>query len=276
MTIDPDATDPSDDLDVHGTPSSGAPRPSASSTGASPSGRSGDDTSGSLERPAGPLTIRVSTSPRPADAPGRAQMPLAPKDAPKKRKRGDTGYQRAKKVKPIVANKSADSEAQPRSKALYVLVALLLASAGFAIYINNSEAPVAEESMVQALDGSTFQATDSFGIILIEGSALTVTFSAAVDGNGALGLSGGCNQISGGFRIVGGFADTVSFGGTLESTDGWTQTEMACDQPLMDLDAAMVDMLNNLPRLALVGTTLTMTISDPAVGLRSVTFSQVS
>lgn len=259
MTIDPNAPDAPD---VHGTPSSGVARP-------------GDDTSGGLERPAGPVTIRVSTSPRAADAPGRTEMPLAPKDAPKKLKRGDTGYQRAKKVKPIVANKGGDTEARPRSKAMFVLVALLLASAGFALYINSSEAPVAEESMVQALDGSTFQATDSFGIVLPEGSALTVTFSAALDGNGALGVSGGCNQISGGFRIVGGFADTASFGGTLESTDGWMQTEMACDQPLMDLDAAMVDMLNNLPRLALVGTTLTMTISDPAVGLRSITFSQV-
>ena len=203
-------------------------------------------------------------------------MPLAPKDPSKKLKRGDTGYRRAKKVKPIVAAKGSDEESRPRSKAMFVLVALLLASAGFALYINNTEAPVAEESMVQALDGSNFRATASFGIVLPEGSALTVTFNAALDGNGALGVSGGCNQISGGFRIVGGFADTGSYGGTLESTDGWMQTEMACDQPLMNLDAAVVDMLNNLPRLTLVGTTLTMTISDPAVGLRSITFAQVT
>ena len=58
------------------------------------------------------------------------------------------------------------------------------------------------------------------------------------------------------------------FAGVLVPTEGgWSQTEMACDDPLMALDATVVDLLNNTPRITLVGTTLSITGT-----LRTITF----
>lgn len=235
------------------------------------------DTSGGVDRPAGPVSSRLGGA-RQGDTHGRAEMPLAPKEQPSKRKRGDTGYQKAKKVKPIKGAKATaeNAPAPRRSTAMVVMIVLLLVAAGSMLYIRQSESIAPEDAMLLALDGKQFQATASFGIDLPVGSMLTLSFTSPVAGSGQLSVSGGCNQIGGTFELAGGFSATGTYGGTLRPVTGWTQTDMACDQPLMDLDDAVVDLLNSEPRLSLVGATLTVTVADAASGPRSLTLDRLA
>lgn len=116
-----------------------------------------------------------------------------------------------------------------------VAAALILASCG---------GPSADAELAAALDRGTFAAVSARGIELPAGSSLRITFDDVDGARAALGVSGGCNLIGGAVR----FDD-----GVLVSVDGWMQTEMACDEPLMRLDADTIDLLDARPRVILDG-----------------------
>jgi len=108
--------------------------------------------------------------------------------------------------------------------------------------------------LVDSLVGHRFAAVSAVGIDLPQGTSLGISFDEPGDEPGAdgrLGVSGGCNLIGGGYAL-----DDRD---TLRAVGGWIQTEMACDEPRMVLDAAVVALLDSSPVLSLEGTTLTIT-----------------
>jgi heat shock protein HslJ len=92
------------------------------------------------------------------------------------------------------------------------------------------------------LEGRTFIVTGAQGYTIAPGSEIALMFEA-----GRLGISAGCNQMSGSFEI----ADGVLVVGSMMST------EMACDEPLMAQDTFMSAFVNGAT-IALDGDTLTL------------------
>ena len=107
-----------------------------------------------------------------------------------------------------------------------------------------------------SLDGRTFLSTRVQGHDLVPGSTVRMTFQG-----GRLGISAGCNQMSGGYTIVDGRLTTGQM----------AMTEMACAEPLMTQDTWVAGFVGGAA-LTLVGDTLTlkngdvtMTLTDRAV-----------
>lgn len=94
-----------------------------------------------------------------------------------------------------------------------------------------------------AVDGQAFLLADATGIDVLEGAPLRLEF---IDGN--VSVSGGCNLIGGTYEID---------GGTL-IIETMMQTEMACEQPRMDQDAAIIEFLQARPDIAVNGTVLAL------------------
>lgn len=131
-------------------------------------------------------------------------------------------------------------------RVLLPLVALLPLSAA----CGGDDSP----ALVGSLVGHRYVAVDAAGLELPAGSSLGISFDGPggePGADGRLGVSGGCNLIGGGF--------VLDDRDRLQSVGGWIQTEMACDEPLMALDAAVVTLLDSSPTLSLEGTTLTVT-----------------
>lgn len=131
--------------------------------------------------------------------------------------------------------------------ALTVFAALVVAP--LAVACGGADRPAVVESLV----GRRFVAVAASGFDLPAASSLAISFDEPQGDPGAdgrIGVSGGCNLIGGAFAI--------GEGDTLVSLGGWIQTEMACDEPLMALDAAVVELLDSAPVLRLEGTTLTI------------------
>ena len=103
------------------------------------------------------------------------------------------------------------------------------------------------------MDGHAYLAEAAVGLELPEQSSLRLQFDA-----GQLGVSGGCNLIGGAY----------SFDGDVLVVDEMIQTEMACDQPLMDLDQAMIELLTSRPTAALADDVLTLTSGETSLTLR--------
>lgn len=82
------------------------------------------------------------------------------------------------------------------------------------------------------LAGREFVVVESDGIELAPGSALRVAFT-----DGTLRVTGGCNVLSGNYRLDGGRLVVAAL----------TQTEMACDEALMVLDAEVAALLRVSP-----------------------------
>ena len=106
------------------------------------------------------------------------------------------------------------------------------------------------------LDGRTFLSTRVDGHDLVPGSTIRLTFQ-----DGRLGISAGCNQMSGSYAVL---------DGHLKSGQMAT-TEMACDPPLMEqdtwvgtfIDGAAVTLAGD--KLTLVHGAVTMTLTDRVV-----------
>ncbi len=93
--------------------------------------------------------------------------------------------------------------------------------------------------------GRAFAAQSAVGFDLPSASNLVITFD-----DGQLGVSGGCNLIGGAYTID---------GNVLKAPEGFMQTEMACDEPLMQLDTDVVALLSASPTLSADGDVLTIT-----------------
>ncbi|MGE3588776.1 MAG: META domain-containing protein [Ilumatobacteraceae bacterium] len=102
------------------------------------------------------------------------------------------------------------------------------------------------------LDGRSFLSTGSSGFEIVAGTVIRLGFD---DGN--VSASAGCNQMGGAYTITDGRLHVESV----------SMTEMACEQPLMDQDSRLIEMLTSDPALTLGGDELTLT-SDTA----SITF----
>lgn len=95
-----------------------------------------------------------------------------------------------------------------------------------------------------SLAGREFVVVGSDGIELAPGSAPRFTYS-----DGLLRVTGGCNTLSGTYRLEG---DRLV-------VEEMSQTEMACDEPLMALDAAISALLLASPTWSLDGDSLRLT-----------------
>lgn len=89
----------------------------------------------------------------------------------------------------------------------------------------------------------------------MQGAPLRLEFS---DGN--VGVSGGCNLIGGAYELDG---DTLII-------ETMMQTEMACEEPRMDQDAAIIEFLQARPQIAVQGTVLIL-----SEGTRTTTWDAV-
>lgn len=102
--------------------------------------------------------------------------------------------------------------------------------------------------------GRSFAAVSADGFTLPPASTLVISFEQ----DGQLGVSGGCNLIGGAYTLD---------GNVLTAPDGFFQTEMACDEPLMQLDAAVVELLSASPTLSVDGEVLTITGPSSSLAL---------
>ena len=109
------------------------------------------------------------------------------------------------------------------------------------------------------LDGRTFLSTKVEGHDLVRGSTIRLTFQ-----DGRIGVSAGCNQMSGSYAFVGGHLKTGQM----------ATTEMGCEPPLMAqdvwvgtfLDGATVTLAGDTLTLVNGGVTMTLTdrkVADP-------------
>lgn len=105
-----------------------------------------------------------------------------------------------------------------------------------------------DSSSAPPLNGRTFVTTaaaDVEGATLVPGSAIRVSFD---DEGTSLSAHAGCNSMGGGWSLDG---DTLVVGDMF-------QTQMACEDALMDQDSWLVALLTSGPTLTLAGDTLTI------------------
>lgn len=108
-------------------------------------------------------------------------------------------------------------------------------------------------SDISIVPGTTYVLADAEGIDVPESSALQMTFEA-----GTLAVSGGCNQMGGGYTIE---------DGTLEVTD-MNMTAMACEDSLMTFDEEVAAFLGSSPSVAVAGDVLTLATGEVTMTLR--------
>jgi len=102
-----------------------------------------------------------------------------------------------------------------------------------------------------SVEGRTFLSTDVTPRSLVPGTRIQLRF----DGD-SLGANAGCNSLSGQVRID---------DGRLVTDGSIGMTEMGCDQPLMDQDTWLAELLASGPELRLNGDELTLTAPDGTV-----------
>ncbi len=126
--------------------------------------------------------------------------------------------------------------------ALVPLVALLAAACG-------DEAEPSASSAVPVLDGRTFLLSETAGSVegdhtLVAGSVVRLAFA-----DGAVSAQAGCNSMGGGYALD----------GDVLRVEQLAQTQMACDEALMDQDAWLAEFLSAAPTIGLSGDELTLT-----------------
>lgn len=93
------------------------------------------------------------------------------------------------------------------------------------------------------LDGKAYLLAEATGIDSLRGAPLRLEFS-----DGSVGVTGGCNLIGGAYELD----------GDILIVETMMQTEMACEPPRMDQDAAIIEFLRARPDIAVNGTVLTL------------------
>lgn len=114
----------------------------------------------------------------------------------------------------------------------------------------NEPGPAADVPAAADLDNRSFLSSEVTGHELVDGTQIQLAFEA-----NAVAANAGCNGLSGGFSI-----DEDAF-----TAGPFAMTQMACDQALMDQDMWLGEFLSGLPRISLVGTTLTLQGTDATV-----------
>lgn len=106
-----------------------------------------------------------------------------------------------------------------------------------------------------ALSGRAFVAIGAEGFELPEGSDLQLAFDGL-----SVRMSGGCNSGSADYDVQDGVLIVKAM----------AATEMACEQPLMDLDASVAALLAATPTIRLVGDDLTITSAATVLRMKDV------
>lgn len=133
-----------------------------------------------------------------------------------------------------------------------LLTALLLAAALIILGCSASGGAASPAPSPGSLDGRTFLSTNVQGRDLVPGSTVRMTFGSG----GQLGISAGCNHMSGGYTIVDGRLTTGQM----------AMTEMACAEPLMAQDTWVAAFVGGAA-LTLAGDTLTLKNGDVTMTL---------
>ena len=168
------------------------------------------------------------------------------------------GFSRSRRIVRLAdlgarASKARGSQREPRTvgyrpetvrRMLSVVVAAALVSGGCA-------GGGAASPSALTLDGRTFLSTNVQGRELVPGSSIRLTFPG-----GRIGISAGCNQMSGIYAVV---------DGHLRATQMMT-TEMGCAPPLMAQDSWVGAFIDGAT-VALAGDTLTLGHGDVTMTL---------
>lgn len=112
-----------------------------------------------------------------------------------------------------------------------------------------TDPPGTTSSPAAMLDGRTFLSTEVTGHELIEGTVIQLGFA-----DDALSANAGCNQLFGGYRLD----------GDILAADALGQTEMACEDALMEQDTWLSGLLAGSPIVSLDADELTLTSADGA------------
>ncbi len=149
---------------------------------------------------------------------------------------------------------SGNTERVNRSR-LVVIAPLIAMLALGATSCGDDDSSAATTPPASIADGTVYRSTAAKGMDLPSGVVVTL----GVQGS-TLGVSGGCNTMSGGFSVDG---DTLVVGALV-------QTQMACEQSLMDFDAAIASFLTSGPTIAISGEKMTLTGGDVVVDFEQV------
>jgi heat shock protein HslJ len=122
-----------------------------------------------------------------------------------------------------------------------LLVAMALVAAACGDDSSSSE-PVDTVAVAQ-LQGNTYELVGATGITVPDGSALTMTFAAT-----NLAITGGCNDMSGGWRIE----------SNRLMVPRLAQTNKACDDALMTFDAQIAQTVGNQPVITVTSDQMTL------------------
>lgn len=101
-----------------------------------------------------------------------------------------------------------------------------------------------------SVEGKTFLSVGSDNFEIVEGSTIRLTFQ-----DGSIGAVAGCNNLGGSYVIV---------DGVLQVGD-LVQTQMACDEALMDQDERLVEFLGSEPTVTIDGSDMTLTSGDASI-----------
>jgi heat shock protein HslJ len=112
-----------------------------------------------------------------------------------------------------------------------------------------TDTPETASSQAATLDGRTFLSTEVTGHELIDGTIIQLGFA-----DGSLSANAGCNQLFGGYRLD----------GDVLAADALGQTQMACEDALMEQDTWLSGLLTGSPTVILDADELTLTSADGA------------
>jgi heat shock protein HslJ len=107
------------------------------------------------------------------------------------------------------------------------------------------------------LEGRTFAATEADGHTIVDGSRITITFSA----DDMLAVETGCNTVTGGYTID----------GDVLTTGEMAQTLIACEESLSSQEQWINDLLASDPTIELDGSELEL-----SSGENSISFEETS
>jgi heat shock protein HslJ len=140
-----------------------------------------------------------------------------------------------------------------------VLIGSVLAAASLLVAAcgdDSTSSPAAEPITVAQLQGKQYELVDAVGITVPDGSALTMHFIVT-----NLAIAGGCNNMSGGWRI-----ETNRL-----MVPRLAQTNKACDEALMTFDSQISQVVSSQPTITLDGDKMTLARDAATLNFREAT-----
>lgn len=129
---------------------------------------------------------------------------------------------------------------------LALVAALTLAACGDDDDSSSSDVSAAD------LDGRSFVATGIEGYEIVDGSQIVISFA-----DGSISVQAGCNSQNGAYEVADGVLQV----------EVMMSTMMACDEPLMNQDQVVAEIVTASPAIDLAGDDLTLTTDDTTMSL---------